>query len=130
MKLQAYCDNAVEGRWFRQLSPLLKSIELCKIEARGSNPPVIDKLVEYDRPDIILTLGDRPLLVIEKTREVPTGHNVGQRFARLVRAAEAEVPTIAFFPFDAMKHGDYANVCNLNIRLLKAFESMSQNSIR
>ena len=68
--------------------------------------------------------GTSVILVIEKTREVPTGHNVGQRVARLVKAVENRVPTIKFFPFDAKKHGTYSNICNLNIRLLLSFERM------
>ena len=39
------------------------------------------------------------LLVVKKTREVPTGHNVGQRMARLIRAVELGIPTIYFCPF-------------------------------
>ena len=64
------------------------------------------------------------MLVIEITSEVPTGHNVGQRFARLVRAIELGIPTIYYFPFDAKKHGQYSSVCNLNIRLLAAAKKM------
>lgn len=124
MNATIFCDNIVEGNWFKGLSPLLKSAQLVRLAGRGSNPKIIDELVQYDRPDIILTVDGNPKLVLEKTREVPTGHNVGQRFARLVRAAELVVPVIAFFPFDARKHGDYTSVCNLNIRLLKAFEQM------
>jgi len=119
-----FCDNLIEANWFTELSSELSKAEINKMQARGANPRAIDALIEYDRPDIILLQADRPVLVLEKSREVPTGHNVGQRFARLVRAAELGVPTIKFFPFDAMKHGKYANVCNLNIRLLKAFEEM------
>ena len=51
---------------------------------------IIQKLLKYDRPDIILVKEGVPKLVIEKTREVPTGHNVGQRFARLVNAVESK----------------------------------------
>jgi len=121
-----YCDNRVEADWFRNLSPLLKSAGAIKIKRRGENPQVIDELISYDRPDIILLHDDKPVLVVEKTREVPTGHNVGQRIARLVRAIEMRVPTIKFFPFDAMKHGEYAGACNLNIRLLKSFVNMTE----
>jgi hypothetical protein len=66
----------------------------------------------------------RALLVIEKTQEVPTGHNVGQRVARLVKAVENRIPTIKFFPFDAKKYGTNSNICNLNISLLMAFDRM------
>lgn len=121
-----YCDNLIEASWFQALSPCLNGAAIKKIAQRGENPPVINELVRYDRPDIILLDAERPILVVEKTQEVPTGHNVGQRIARLVRSAEMQVPTIKFFPFDAMKHGEYAGVCNLNIRILKVFENMSR----
>lgn len=124
--MQIFSDNVVEGDWFRTLSRRLRHAEVCRIGPRGSNPPIIEDLVRYDRPDIILLADGRPVLVLEKTREVPTGHNVGQRFARLVRSVESGVPTIKFFPFDARKHGAYTAICNLNARLLWAFARMSE----
>jgi hypothetical protein len=123
--LVIYADNQVEGLWFKSLSPLLATARTEIIKARGENPQVIERLIAYDRPDIVLCRGHHAILVLEKTREVPTGHNVGQRVARLVRSVEEGVPTIKFFPFDAMKHGEYAGRCNLNIRLLLAFDRMS-----
>jgi hypothetical protein len=72
---------------------------------KGQNPSYVDSLLDYDRPDVILAHGERPILVLERTEEVPTGHNVGQRFARIVRAAELKVPLVYFFPFVAQKHG-------------------------
>ncbi|MDZ4655052.1 MAG: hypothetical protein U1F44_04165 [Coriobacteriia bacterium] len=121
-----YADNIVEGDWFRDLSPQLEDAEIRLIGSRGRNPACVDELVRYDRPDIILLRDGKPTLVIEKTREVPTGHNVGQRVARLVRAAEEHVPVIKFFPYDAKKHGDYAGICNMNIRLLRTFQRMTE----
>jgi hypothetical protein len=121
-----YADNLVEGDWFTGLSPALEGAEIRLIGSRGRNPACIEELVRYDRPDIILLRDGEPVLVLEKTREVPTGHNVGQRVARLVRAAEEHVPVIKYFPYDAKKHGDYAGMCNLNIRLLKTFEQMTE----
>jgi len=126
MSSTIFCDNLIEGHWFKNLSPLLGSANFRKIGSRGTNPDVIEELIKFDRPDIILLDDGHPILVVEKTQEVPTGHNVGQRIARLVRSLEMGVPTIKFFPFDAMKHGEYAGVCNMNIRLLKAFEKMSE----
>jgi hypothetical protein len=119
-----YCDNEIEGRWFKQLSASFSTADIAKIQSRGENPQVVNDLVKYDRPDIILLNNDIPVLVVEKTREVPTGHNVGQRVARLVRALEEGVSTIVFFPFDAKKHGDYSSMCNMNIRLIKAMQIM------
>jgi len=126
LKYSIYCDNRVEGLWFKGLSASLSAATLHLIGGRGSNPSVVDDLVRYDRPDIILLADEKPVMVVEKTREVPTGHNVGQRIARLVRAVESNVLTIKFFPFDARKHGTYSGVCNLNIRLLEAFAAMTR----
>jgi hypothetical protein len=119
-----YSDNAIEASWFKNLHPIFEDVESRLILSRGQNVPLVENLIKYDRPDIILTDGQKALLVIEKTREVPTGHNVGQRVARLVKAVENRIPTIKFFPFDAKKHGEYASMCNLNIRLLLGFNKM------
>lgn len=122
--LVAYCDDLNEFNWFIELDHQLQGARFKKIQRRGRNPLIIDELVKYDRPDVILLLNDRPKLVIEKTSEVPTGHNVGQRMARLVRAVELGVPTIYFAPFRGRKQGRYTSICDLNARLLLAFDSM------
>ena len=122
--LHIYCDNVIEATWFRNLHPDLQNLDYRIIRGRGENTRVVEDLIQYDRPDIILANDSRAFLVVEKTREVPTGHNVGQRVARLVKAVENGVPTIKFFPFDAKKHGEYSAICNLNIRLLLAFDNM------
>ena len=124
MALEAFCDDLNEYSWFVTLDKRLKAARFERIGQRGSNPSVIDDLIVYDRPDVILLNNGKPVLVIEKTREVPTGHNVGQRVARLVRAVELGIPTIKFFPFDARKHGTHTGICNLNARLLLTFENM------
>ena len=121
-----YYDSLTEADWFASLNPAfdIENNRYHVIKKRGKNVPLVDKITEYDKPDIILIRNGVPLLVIEVTQEVPTGHNVGQRFARLVRAVELGIPTIYFFPFDAKKHGKYASICNLNIRLLAAAKKM------
>ena len=124
MALEAFCDDLNEYSWFITLDHRLKSADFKRISRRGDNPDVVDELIVYDRPDVILLNDGKPVMTIEKTREVPTGHNVGQRVARLVRSVELGIPTIKFFPFDARKHGQYSSMCNLNARLLLAFENM------
>lgn len=124
MSIRIYHDDLVEANWFQSLDTRLQSAQLREIGSRGQNPPAIDELVVYDRPDIVLESDGEPVLMVEKTREVPTGHNVGQRFPRFVRSAEVGVPAIKFVPFNAMKHGTHGGVCSLNIRMLKAFENM------
>ncbi|MGH8544861.1 MAG: hypothetical protein ACREX3_14785, partial [Gammaproteobacteria bacterium] len=126
MAYTIFADNLVEAEWFRELSPRVRAAQYRQIGERGANPAAVEDLIRYDRPDIVLLDDQRPVLVLEKTREVPTGHNVGQRFARLVRSTEAGITTVKFFPFDARKHGDYSAICNLNIRLIRAFERMTE----
>lgn len=121
-----YYDSLTEAIWFSSLHPAF-DMDINRyhlIERRGNNTKLVDKITEYDKPDIIVIKDGTPILVIEITQEVPTGHNVGQRFARLVRAIELGIPAIYYFPFDAKKHGVNANICNLNIRLLEAADRM------
>lgn len=76
--VEIYYDAYQEGLWFRDLAPKLAEAELKKFDERV--PRAIEELLVYDRPDIILAVGSEPVLVLEKTEGVPTGHNVGQRF--------------------------------------------------
>lgn len=115
-----YYDSFTELDWFIGLNPIFEDAEHHIIENRGQNPDTIENLLQYDKPDIIVLVDDIPVLVLEKTSEVPTGHNVGQRFARLVKGIEEGILTIYYFPFDARKHGAKTSICNLNIRLLDA----------
>ncbi|MEG0844285.1 hypothetical protein [Clostridium sp.] len=118
--LTIFYDSLTELEWFIELNPIFEDAEFCLILNKGKNPEAIEKLLQYDKPDIILLHNNIPVLVLEKTSEVPTGHNVGQRFARLVKGIEEGVLTIYYFPFDARKHGANTSICNLNIRLLDA----------
>lgn len=117
-----YADSLIEFKWFQGLSESFKNSEYIKIIGRNKNPPIIEEIIKYDRPDIILVDKEshKPLLILEKTREVPTGHNVGQRTARMVRAAEMGIPFIFFMPFRARKHGRMTTILNMNARLIKA----------
>jgi hypothetical protein len=123
---EIWSDNLLEAHWFMELDPSLSTAKIKNIGKRGSNPVAVEQLVVYDRPDIILLKDENPILVVEKTREVPTGHNVGQRVARLARAAEFSVPTLFFLPFDAMKHGKHSSICSLNVRLIRAMLRMTE----
>ena len=127
MEYKIYCDSEVEAQWFKSLClNKLEKSAVFKIGRRGENPSKIDNLISYDRPDIILLYHDEPILVVEKTREVPTGHNVGQRFARLTKAAENGIPSIYFLPYFARKHGKFENICQMNPRVLLALINMSK----
>ena len=122
--MEIYSDCLIEEDWFKNLNETFNHAYCKKILSRGKNIPAIENLISYDRPDIILIKDKKPVLVLEKMKEVPTGHNPLQRAARLVRAVENNIPAIYFLPFKAKKHGKYAAVCNLNLRLLEAFEKI------
>ncbi|MEM0287012.1 MAG: hypothetical protein QXG05_02405 [Nitrososphaerota archaeon] len=126
MTLEIFADDLHEGRWFASLSPRLSNVKIKPIAKRRSNPPYVERLLRYDRPDIILVSEGEPRLVVEKTREVPTGHNVGQRFARFANAVEEKVMVVFFLPFKAMKHGSYAGICYIPARLFLALEKMEE----
>jgi hypothetical protein len=127
MQIEIFYDDEQEIRWFRELDKRLKESKSKKIRPRGSNyNQMIEEIIIYDRPDIVLCVDGKPKLVIEKSEEVPSGHNVGQRIARLARAIEMGVPFIKFFPFLAMKHGDYASRCFVRPNIFLAFKNMKK----
>lgn len=119
-------DAPQEAAWFRSLnSRLADANEVSITEARGW--PSMQKVLLYDRPDIVLLDGKTPILVVEETVEVPSGHNVGQRFARIAAAAEAGVPSLYFGPYEARKHGgNTAGPRYMNVRLFHALDAMEQ----
>lgn len=123
--LQILYDSLNEGRWFRSLHPALADAELRPF------PPALLRLdnlrgvLRFDRPDIVLTDGKSPILVVERTTEVPSGHNVGQRFARLAAAAREGVPSVYFGPYSAFKHGgETSGPRYMNLRLFRALDAV------
>lgn len=119
-------DSLPEGRWIQGLDQRLSDAELETMSASVVPEEPISRVLEYDRPDIVLLDGDKPILVIERTEEVPSGHNVGQRYARLVAAARHRVPVVYMFPYAAMKHGgETAGPRYANLRLFRALSRMA-----
>jgi hypothetical protein len=119
-------DDPQEANWFKSLHSRLGGVEEFPITGSEKRFPNVKSVLAYDRPDIILLRDGNPVLVIEETVEVPSGHNVGQRFARLAAAAEAKVPVIYFGPFVAKKHGgETSGPRYMNLRLFYALESMA-----
>ena len=117
-------DEPQEAAWFRNLDPRLSNIPMARIGDTNESSKV-SRVLSYDRPDIVLIDGDQPILSIEETIEVPSGHNVGQRFARLAAASEASVPALYFGPYVAKKHGGKtAGPRYVNLRLFKALDRM------
>lgn len=123
--MDIYYDSLQEGTWFKGLHPSLKDATLVAINDITPEMPVAEVLI-YDRPDIILADKGAPILVIERTIEVPTGHNVGQRFARLAAAAEAKIPLVYFGPYMARKHGGVTEGPRyMNLRLFYALDILA-----
>ena len=61
-------------------------------------PDHIRKILYLDCADIIIEKDNNPILCIEETKEAGTGHNVTQRFSRIMAALENKVPTIYIQP--------------------------------
>ena len=61
-------------------------------------PDHIRKILYLDCADIIIEKDNNPILCIEETKEAGTGHNVTQRFSRIMAALENKVPTIYLQP--------------------------------
>ncbi len=124
--LKIYFDSYQEGSWFQQLHKELGHAPLLPFPPQAQRDH-LELVLSYDRPDIVLVDNDRPILVIERTIEVPSGHNVGQRFARLVAAAQAKVPVVYFGPYAAYKHGGATQGPRyMNLRLFEALKSMAR----
>lgn len=129
MDFTIYCDDLQEGLWFKNLNRAFNDSAIQIIPTRKKD--IIEDgllhVLKYDRPDIILKHNENVILVIERTIEVPSGHNVGQRFGRLVAAAENRIPVVYFGPYAAYKHGGAtAGPRYMNLRLFYALEAMSK----
>ena len=119
-------DEPQEAEWFNELHPILSDALIVPISG-AKYWPNAEKVLSYDRPDIVLLDDEIPILVIEETVEVPSGHNVGQRFARIAAAAENGVPSVYYGPYVAMKHGgETAGPRYMNLRLFHALDSMER----
>lgn len=119
-------DEPHEAEWFRRLHPDFADADEESITS-ASRRTEVQQVLAYDRPDIVLLDSGQPVLVVEETVEVPSGHNVGQRFARLAAAAEAGIPVLYFGPYVAKKHGgETAGPRFMNVRLFHALDAMTR----
>lgn len=126
---EIFCDSLQEGMWFRNLHPDFANanLEVMPGSKRKQQRYGIDRVLQYDRPDIVLKDNDRVIFVLERTVEVPSGHNVGQRFGRLVAAAKERIPVVYFGPYMAYKHGgDTAGPRYMNLRLFYSLNNVSE----
>lgn len=123
--LTIYYDDLQEGFWFKKLSPEFTTASLQPITGSELTNPYMRSALKYDRADIILVHNNHPILLIERTVEVPSGHNVGQRYARLAGAAEENIPSVYIFPYKAVKHGGKtAGPRYVNLRLFSSLDNL------
>lgn len=126
---EVFCDSLQEGMWFKNLHPDFANANLVVIPGsqREQKRYGIDRVLQYDRPDIVLKDNNTVIFVLERTVEVPSGHNVGQRFGRLVAAAKERIPVVYFGPYMAYKHGgDTAGPRYMNLRLFYSLKNVSE----
>lgn len=126
---QIFCDSLQEGMWFKNLNPIFQAatLEIIPNTQREQLACGLDRVLIYDRPDIILMHNGRVIFVLERTVEVPSGHNVGQRFGRLVAAAKERIPVVYFGPYAAYKHGGAtAGPRYMNLRLFYSLQKVSE----
>ena len=124
-----FCDSLQEGVWFKNLNTYFSDAELRIMphSEREQREYGIEHVLQYDRPDIILMDGRSVIFVLERTVEVPSGHNVGQRFGRLVAAAKERISVVYFGPYMAYKHGGAtAGPRYMNLRLFYALKNMAE----
>jgi hypothetical protein len=126
MAYKVLYDEPQEALWFKNLHHELVDADEIPLGQAADNPR-LNGVLGYDRPDVVLLRDARPILVVEETVEVPSGHNVGQRFARLAAAAEHQVPCLYFGPYKAKKHGgETAGPRYMNLRLFGALDAMTR----
>lgn len=124
--MEIYYDSIQEGVWFQSLHPSVQKANLLPFPKRNSTAAV-NSVLAYDRPDIVLVDNGTPILVVERTVEVPSGHNVGQRFARLVAAAQLQIPIVYFGPYAAYKHGGATQGPRyMNLRLFYSLSNIAR----
>lgn len=124
-----FYDSLQEGLWFKNLNQHFQDAELVPIPNKLSQQQQygLQDILVYDRPDIILKDNNTNIFVLERTKEVPSGHNVGQRFGRLVAAAKNRIPVVYFGPYVAYKHGGQtAGPRYINLRLFDSLQILAQ----
>lgn len=90
-------------------------------------PDHIKKILYLDAPDLIIEYDNEPICSIEVSTEAGTGHNVFQRFPRIVASAENRVPSIYIFPeAGIVKRGQNTKWDKINPNIVSALERTMQ----
>ena len=116
--IKVFCDGATDLELFRRLADLSSLLKQIPDENISVYPQLrsalrqhqytnIIPLFEFDRPDFIVTLSDKPILVVEVTEHAYTGDNGLQRFTRVASAAENGVAFIYFGPIARVRDDEF-----------------------
>lgn len=117
-KIEIWYDKPNETDVDCSWTSLSKELNGCTQTAMDYSPyPRVLALMEYARPDVILTADGEPFLILELTQMNPSGHNLPQRFSCLVRAAELGVPSIYYYLEKARRSESDPNPRYANIRI-------------
>ena len=52
--MEIFSDSIIEFNWFKNLNFAFKDILFQEIKGRGKNNELVEQVIKYDRPDIIL----------------------------------------------------------------------------
>ena len=127
MDLEVFFDDKSSACRFKKYDQIFSTTPFNELKDHGEgNPQYVDKLVRYDKPDIILVKNKKPVLVLEITREAPSGHNHTQRYGRIACASEEKVMSIFFAPWKSKKHGTYGRTVQKAARDLICQQKMAQ----
>ena len=116
--IKVFCDGATDLELFRRLAVLSNLLKQIPIENISVYPqlqsalrqPQYTKMIplfEFDRPDFIVTLSDKPILIVEMTEHAYTGDNGLQRFTRGASAGENGVAFIYFGPIARVRDDEF-----------------------
>ncbi len=111
----------------------LPESDASKPNAFHAVPDHLKKVLYLDAPDIIVELGNEPILTIEESKEAGTGHNAFQRFSRLAAAAENGIPSFYIYPeavavrrLGDARHGASVKWDTMNPLLFKALRRLEE----
>ena len=107
MEINLWVSTDEIGKWLIK-NTILKDLD-CKlnqfIESDSNNadnfhrlPEAIKRILYLDAVDVIIEINKKPIFALEISQEAGSGHNVFQRFARIVAAAENNVPVAYIYP--------------------------------
>lgn len=102
-----YADSEELANWIIHNTKLkylqYKLRQLYKSDAENRSkfywlPTHVKQILYLDCPDVIIARNGKPLISIEISKEAGTGHNVFQRFGRLLASVENGVPSLYIYP--------------------------------